>query len=1856
MRKRSNSWIWGQAWALLAGFVFVLCTQTAWGAPVVTANSPADGATNVAVTSNVMATFSEAMDQASITSGSFTLSRFVRIKAIAAGGSHTVALKNDGTVVAWGNNGNGQTTVPAGVAGVTAIAAGAYHTVALKNDGTVVTWGYNYDGSTTVPAGLSGVIAIAAGRHHTVALRNDGTVAAWGYDGFGQIAVPEGLSGVTAIAAGAYHSVALKNDGTVVAWGRNDFDQSMAPAGLSGVTAIAAGDGHTVAVKNDGTIVSWGDDGSGQTTVPAGLSGVIAIAASSYHTVALKNDGTVVAWGSNDFDQSTAPPGLCGVTAIAVGEYHTVTLKNDGTVIAWGYDGSGQTKVPVGLSGVSAIAAGPEHTVALNIDGTVVAWGNNGAGQSTVPAGLANVTAIAAGYHTVALTFDGAVVAWGNNGAGQSTVPAALPIMTAIAAGASHTVALQNDGTVVAWGANGYGQSTVPAGLTNVTGIAAGGDHTLALKSDGTVVAWGDNNAGQRSVPAGLTGVTAIAGGYYHSVALKSDGTVVGWGHSGAGPVPAELSGVTAIAAGGWHTVALKDDGTVVAWGWNEQGQTTVPAGLAGVTAIAAGHYHTVALKSDGTVITWGRGNTVPVSPYETPVTGTVSYDAASFTATYTPDIPLNPSTTYTTYTARVNTGVRSLGSSHPVTETEWSFTTAAPDTTPPVTTASHAGGTYNTNQSVTLTCNDDAGSGCSAINYCLGAGCNPTLTYTGALNITASTDLRVASIDIAGNPESIQTLTYTIDTVPPTAAITCSPAGPYRLGNTVTITAIFSEPMALAAAPRIALNGANTLAATDMTWSDATHYTFDHTIGNGSGPVNVYLSTGTDLAGNLVLAAPTSGGSFTIDKTAQNITFNALPDKANGDPDFDPGAGSDSSLPITYYSSNQSVASIVAGKVHITGAGTTYITATQPGDETYSAAPPVQQALHVEDIPTVVMNAVTNITFTTAKVSGYVALDGNAAVTALGVCWNTTGNPVLGGTDNCISTTTTDKWNFTASLTGLASGTTYFVRAYATNSVGTAYGKEEITFAAAKIITVTSAADNGEAGTLRDAMETANPYDKIVFDPAVTGTITLTKPVAITKPLTLSGPGAANLSISGNNKVRVFLVEKSQFTLKNVTVTGGAATDKEPGGGLYNLYGSVTIDSCIFTGNRASGVYAFGGGIYNEGGALTVTNSTISGNSANGTVYGYGGGIMNSGGKNGLSISNSTIAGNSASTGGGGIYTESGMAVSNSTISGNSVNATSDTHTMGGGIYSTGGSLSVTNSTISGNSVTGGTKGYSGGGIMNEKGDLRITNSTITGNSTSALGGGIASVGLFTITGSTVADSTAVSGGGLYAETADVYNCTFTGNSASESGGGIFGSKVINLTNTILAGNSAPLGPDMKGSVNSMGYNLIQDTTGANFSGDTTGNITGQGPSLGPLADNGGPTKTRALLAGSPAIDAIPNGVNGCDRTIADQRGMIRPQNGACDIGSYERGTPTMVTAGAGDNQSATIFTPFLTVLQAKVADYLGGPLDGISVTFAGPAGWAGIIGGGSAITDAGGTSSFAATANDTAGGPYTVIATIASGLCTHFSLMNSKAPTATLVTTSAPDPLEAGQTASFTATLTSTAGGPTGMVTFRDGSSEISGCINLTLKNGSATCEAASLAVGTHIITAVFSGSDNFSASTSAALIMKVRISAPLAVTMTGTGGGSINSVPSGIACTGGTCSALFDLNSPVTLTAFPDSASTFGKWEGTCSGSSTTCTVTMGGDKQTSVRFDAAPPAMAETIPYQKLQDAFDEVASGGTIRALAIEFRENPVLNRGVHFNLNGGYSGDYESITGWTAIRGTLTIGSGSLEVDQVEIR
>lgn len=279
-----------------------------------------------------------------------------------------------------------------------AVAAGGSHSLALRSDGTVAAWGNNTAGAANVPTGLSNVVAVAGGGAHSLALKGDGTVVAWGNNASFQTNVPAGLSNAVAIAAGDLFSLALKSDGLVVGWGKNTSFQTNIPAGLSNVVAIAAGDVHGLALKSDGTVVAWGDNAYGQTNIPVGLSNVVAIAAGNYHNLALKSNGTVTAWGAGTTStgvpqsgQSIIPAGLSNAVAIAAGGYHSLAVKRDGTVAAWGYGLMGQTNVPVGLSNAVAIAAGDAHSLALTEAGTILAWGLDGDGQATVPGSVTNL-------------------------------------------------------------------------------------------------------------------------------------------------------------------------------------------------------------------------------------------------------------------------------------------------------------------------------------------------------------------------------------------------------------------------------------------------------------------------------------------------------------------------------------------------------------------------------------------------------------------------------------------------------------------------------------------------------------------------------------------------------------------------------------------------------------------------------------------------------------------------------------------------------------------------------------------------------------------------------------------------------------------------------------------------------------------------------------------------------------------------------------------------------------------------------------------------------------------------------------------------------------------------------------------------------------------------------------------------------------------------------------------------------------------------------------------------------------------------------------------------------------------------
>jgi CSLREA domain-containing protein len=566
---------------------------------------------------------------------------------------------------------------------------------------------------------------------------------------------------------------------------------------------------------------------------------------------------------------------------------------------------------------------------------------------------------------------------------------------------------------------------------------------------------------------------------------------------------------------------------------------------------------------------------------------------------------------------------------------------------------------------------------------------------------------------------------------------------------------------------------------------------------------------------------------------------------------------------------------------------------------------------------------------------------------------------------------------------------------------------------------TVTTNADSG-AGSLRQAIADACDGATITFDPALNGqTITLTSAeLAVSKNLTIQGPGANLLTVQrsaagGTPQFRIFATGTGlTVNISGLTIAGGLAAFANDGGGISNQSNTLlTLTGVKVSGNRTAdaGVSpaGLGGGIFNRG-TLQLINSTVNGNT---TGKGSSGGSINGG--------------------------------------------------DGGGIYNNSGVLTLINSTISGNQTGNGSlpNGHdgNGGGIYNSSGSMTLTNSTISGNTTGTSPmtmGGI--------------------GAGIYVQSGalTLKNCTVSHNIASSSGGGSSvggirngGSPAI-LGNTIIANNGAVTFPDLSGLFNSQDYNLIKDPTGATFTGTTTHNIIGVDPLLGSLANNGGPTQTRALLPGSPAINAGSNAnlpadtfdldsdANTAEPIPFDQRGFARVTDTTVDIGAFESRGFT-IAATSGTPQSATINTAFGSPLVATVSSTFGEPVAGGQVTFTAPAsGASGTFAGGGAtntVTISGGgvATSPTFTANGIVGS-YNVTASLPSGApSTTFALTNTAAGQTITVNTHAPS--SAAYDSTFTVAATSSSGLT---VTY----SSSGACTNVgatfTMTSGTGTC----------------------------------------------------------------------------------------------------------------------------------------------------------------------------------------------------------
>ena len=513
---------------------------------------------------------------------------------IAAGAYHTVGLKPDGTVVAVGENAEGECDVGSWT-DIIQVAAGPRYTLGLRVDGTVIATGRNEEAQCNV-GDWTDIVQVASGGLHTVGLKADGTVVAVGQNDHSQCETGD-WTDITQVAAGLSHTVGLRSDGTVVAVGRNDHGQCDVEDWVD-IVQVVAGPADTVGFRADDTVIAVGY----YAFMVDGRTNVIQIAIGMGHIVWLEPDGTVKAVGNNVYGQCNVG-GWTDVIQVDAGLWHTVGLKSDGTVLAIGWDYLGQCDVGE-WTNIVQVAAGFFHTVGVRSDGTVVAVGWNEYGRCDVGDWMDIIQVAVGGGTTVGLRSDGTVVAVGSNTSGQCQVSDWADIIQ-VEAGGFYTIGLRSDGTAIAAGLSESERRDIEDWTDIIQLSSAGSLHTVGLRSDGTAVAVGDNSYGQCNVEA-WTGIVQVAAGRFHTVGIKSDGTVVATGRNDRGQCDvAEWTGITQVAAGYLHTVGLQSDHTVVATGHGGWGQCNVDQ-WTGITQITTARVHTVGLRTDGTVVAAG--------------------------------------------------------------------------------------------------------------------------------------------------------------------------------------------------------------------------------------------------------------------------------------------------------------------------------------------------------------------------------------------------------------------------------------------------------------------------------------------------------------------------------------------------------------------------------------------------------------------------------------------------------------------------------------------------------------------------------------------------------------------------------------------------------------------------------------------------------------------------------------------------------------------------------------------------------------------------------------------------------------------------------------------------------------------------------------------------------------------------------------------------------------------------------------------------------------------------------------------------------------------------------------------------
>ncbi len=530
-------------------------------------------------------------------------------KQVSVGYNFISAIKTDGTLWVWGAGVSGRlgtndttqrntpVTTFAGGTNWKQVSAGVRYAAAIKTDGTLWTWGNNGSGQlgnvtvggnvltpVTTFAGGTDWKQVSAGMGSSVnfnaltaAIKTDGTLWTWGYGFSGQLGTNNTTNTSTPVTTFS---------------GGTDWKQ------------VSAGNGHTAAIKTDGTLWVWGVGISGQlgnaetfsrstpVTTFAGGTNWKQVSAGQNYTVALRDDGInkeVFTWGAR-YDgllgdnyapnRSTPVTTFAGGTnwkQVSAGRQHTSAIKTDGTLWTWGYGRNGQL-------GNAVITPNLSDSVRFT--------------PVTTFAGGTNWKQVSAGGHTAAIKTDGTLWTWGQGSNGQlgtnDAVNRSTPVTTfaggtdwkQVSAGNNHTAAIKTDGTLWTWGYGGSGrlgnantpQRSTPvttfAGGTNWKQVSAGYNHTAAIKTDGTLWVWGQDETVKTITDTqyiktstsidGICNATAQLTGTTSFLPIPSSGTRITTSSGDTGTVTSitnSLLGISSLTESLTPTSGSNDDG-----------------------------------------------------------------------------------------------------------------------------------------------------------------------------------------------------------------------------------------------------------------------------------------------------------------------------------------------------------------------------------------------------------------------------------------------------------------------------------------------------------------------------------------------------------------------------------------------------------------------------------------------------------------------------------------------------------------------------------------------------------------------------------------------------------------------------------------------------------------------------------------------------------------------------------------------------------------------------------------------------------------------------------------------------------------------------------------------------------------------------------------------------------------------------------------------------------------------------------------------------------------------------------------------------------------------------------------------